>query len=54
MMIRCFPIILLGTDLQPSMSPVFGMEMLLWKQTFQPREMSVQLHLMSAAIRRRT
>lgn len=53
-MIRCFPIILLGTDLQPSMSPVFGIEMLLWKQTFQPRETSVQLHLVSAAIRRRT
>lgn len=35
-------------------SSVCWIEMLLWKQTFQPREMSVQLHLMSAAIRRRT
>lgn len=53
-MIRCFPIILLGPNLQPGVSPVFGIEMLLWKQTFQPREMSAQLHLTSAAIRRRT
>lgn len=53
----CLGRILPGIDLQPSpspVSPVFGIEVFLWKLTFQPQEMSMQLHLTSAAIRRRT
>lgn len=51
----CLGRILPGTDLQLSPSPVsqvLGMEMFLWKQTFQPQEMSLKLHLTSAAITR--